>query len=67
MIYFLQVFLSRPMLRARYIRNALVRMAYFSWPIFALHSLFCCIFLAIVAGIKIILVQLVGARFNSQR
>ena len=38
-------------LRARYIRNALVGMAYSSWPIFALHSNFPCIFVAIVAGI----------------
>ena len=38
-------------LRARYIRNALVGMADFPWPIFALHSHFCCIFLVIVAGI----------------
>ena len=44
-----------------------MRMVYFSWPIFSLHSLFRCIFLAIVAEIKIIRVQLVGARFNSER
>ena len=54
------IFFCENSLCARYIRNALVGMAYFSWQIFALHSH--CIRISFVQSLRSKLGSAVGAR-----